>query len=490
MEMGGSDVAVSACGIGTPLQTKAMEGESSSPPFPLRCVHRVPDRFRREREKDYTPRVISIGPYHHKNQALKRMEVHKWWYLNCFMERSPSQSSHSQNDYIDKIIEQEEKLRKCYTETIELTRDEFVTMVLVDAIFLIEFLLRYQFDQLRDENDCIFGIPRMLPDVVTDLLMLENQLPLFILEDLLSLYNGESRGGAKRLAIMFLINQASDSLGVKLDTAVKLDTGVKLDTWVKLVTDYYSSRVKGQHFVDLLRNLLMTPLLEEEKLKGETLSAIAPSMTPRSEEEKLKGETLSPIAPCLEKLHLAGGKIHGETSILNMFAIRFDDNRILKSRILKNWIPKFGILKIPKLRIADPTELILRNLIAFEQCSMSKYPIICHYVMLMDMLVDSPKDVELLFKHKIVENALLGDDHELSSMINRLSKGIVCDTDFYYGALCGKMDKFCNSNWPKWIKNLRSIYFNTPWTTLSVVAAVVLLILTAIQTICSIYQTF
>ncbi|KAL6212084.1 hypothetical protein ACLB2K_017305 [Fragaria x ananassa] len=471
-----------------------MKSESLSPPSPLRCIHRVPDRFRREREKDYTPRVISIRPYHHKNQALKRMEVHKRWYLNCFMERWRSQSSHSQNDYIDKIKEQAEKLRKCYTETIELTRDEFVKMVLVDAIFLIEFLLRYLFGHLRDENDCIFGIPMMLPDVMTDLLMLENQLPLFILEDLLSLYNGESRGGAKRLAIVFLINQASGSFGVKLDT------------------DDYSSQVEGQHFVDLLRNLLMAPLSEEEKLKGETLSAIAPS---------------------IEKLHLAGGKIHGETSIPNMFAIRVDDNWILKSRILKNGIPKFGILKIPKLRIADPTELILRNLIAFEQYSMSKYlkiiqrtrpislfthraqphptisqtisplnfrvhrigshkyPIICHYVMLMDMLVDSPKDVELLFKHKIVENALLGDDHELSRMINRLSKGIVCDTDnFYYGALCGKMDKFCNSNWPKWIQNLRSRYFNTPWTTLSVVAAVVLLILTAIQTICSIYQTF
>ncbi|XP_004292994.1 PREDICTED: UPF0481 protein At3g47200-like [Fragaria vesca subsp. vesca] len=334
--MGGSDVAASTCDIETPSQTRTEKLGSVSAPSPLRCIlsppsrfrciHQVPDRFRCEREKDYTPRVISIGPYHHGNKSLKRMEVHKKRYLDCFMERSHSK----QNDYIEKIRGQEEELRKCYTETIELTRDEFVTMVLVDAIFLIEFLLRYPHGDSEDKNDYIFEIPMMLPDVQTDLLMLENQLPLFILEDLFSLYNPESDGGAKRLSIEFLLYQAGGSFGVKL-----------------------------------------------------------------------------------------GGKIHGETSIPNLFAIRFDDKWILKSRI-----PKNGILKIPKLKINDSTELILRNLIAFEQCSMSN-PIICHYVILMDMLVDSSKDVELLVKHKIIENDLLGDDHELSSMINRLSKRIV-----------------------------------------------------------------
>ncbi|KAL6216978.1 hypothetical protein ACLB2K_010196 [Fragaria x ananassa] len=444
--MGGSDVAASPHDIENPLETLKMKLEGLSPLSPLRCIHRVPDRLRRGREKDYTPHVISIGPYHHGNLALKGMEDQKRWYLHSFMERSHPKL----NDYIEKIREQEVKLRNCYTETIVLDSDQFVTMVLVDAIFLIEFLHRYG-RILRDENDCIFGTPIMYPDVQTDLLMLENQLPLFILDDLLSVYNPESGEGAKQLSVKFLKIQARVIFGVNLDI------------------DDYSSQVEGQHFVDLLRNLLVAPLSEEEKLKGTTKYATAPS---------------------IEKLHLAGGKIHGETSIPNMFAIRFYDNWILKSRILKNGIPKYGILKIPKLRIGLTTELILRNLIAFEQCSMSNHQIICHYVILMDKLVDSPKDVELLVKHKIVEN-LLADDHELSSMFNGLANGIISNSEnFYYGALCGKMDKFCNSNWPKWKQNLRSRYFNTPWTTLSVVAAVVLLILTAIQTICSIYQTF
>ncbi|PQQ02480.1 UPF0481 protein [Prunus yedoensis var. nudiflora] len=57
-------------------------------------------------------------------------------------------------------------------------------MVLVDAAFIIELLLKYSFPVLRDENDRIFNKPLMLQDVWSHLQLLENQLSFFILEDL------------------------------------------------------------------------------------------------------------------------------------------------------------------------------------------------------------------------------------------------------------------------------------------------------------------
>ncbi|KAL6215118.1 hypothetical protein ACLB2K_014549 [Fragaria x ananassa] len=410
------------------------------PPLsPLRCIHRVPDRLRSERERDYTPRVISIGPYHHGNEALKRMEVHKMRYLNCFMNRSHTRL----HDYKVKIREQEVKLRNYYSETIVLNSDQFVTMVLVDAIFLLEFLLRGSNDILQDENDCIFRTPWMLPDVATDLLMLENQLPLFILEDLLSLYNGESRGDAKRLSIQFLTSRPL--MGYELNG--------------------YSSRsqVKGQHFVDLLRNLLLL-------------------MAPRLEErENPTGETKT--APTIERLHQAGVTFingTGDQSIADLFDITFNKHGILRN----------GILKIPKLKTDDTTELILRNLIAFEQCSNSNDRIISDYVSLMDMLIDSPRDVELLVKHNIIENDLGGGDKDVANMINGLSTGIIYGghKGFYYAGLCGKLDTYCSSRRHKWMAKLNRDYFHNPWSTISVVAAVVLLIFTGVQTFSSVYQ--
>ncbi|CAL8105280.1 unnamed protein product [Prunus armeniaca] len=110
----------------------------------------------------FTPEVNHIGPLHHGKEALKAMEELK----------------------NRKIRAQEAKLRSCYAETIGFSRDEFVRIILVDAAFIIEVLLRFCYKNLQVENDRIFNKPRMLEDVWPDMRMLENQLPFFILEDL------------------------------------------------------------------------------------------------------------------------------------------------------------------------------------------------------------------------------------------------------------------------------------------------------------------
>jgi len=43
--------------------------------------------------------------------------------------------------------------------------------------------------------------------------------------------------------------------------------------------------------------------------------------------------------------------------------------------------------------------------------------------------------------------------------------------------------------WNKWKAMLRRDYFGSPWITMSIIAAVVLLGLTAIQTIATVYST-
>ncbi|KAM5550050.1 UPF0481 protein [Rosa sericea] len=424
-----------------PLETLIKKVDSLPPPSPLRCIYRVPYRLRRVREEAYTPRVISIGPFHHGNEALKAMEDHKTWYLKCFMARTGSKL----NDYARKIKAQEKKLRSWYGETIVRESDEFVTIILVDAIFVIEFLRRYADDKLQDKNDCIFGKPRMVEDIMTDLLMLENQLPFFILKDLFD-PNMIEVPSVEKLSIQFLHKEFSVGITTFGGMLVE-DLSKKIDP----------SKEEVQHLVDLLRKLWIAPLSNE------------PSMTKqrKSATEKKKSAT----APGIEKLQLGGVKFKVKSDT-NLFDIRFDK----------------GILMIPRLEIGDATEIILRNLIAFEQCSTTSDDYyISDYVSIMDELVDTPKDVELLVKNKIVKNDLGGGDHALSSLINRLSTGIIYDsTNFYYGDLCGNLYKFhsrqCNHIWAILWRD----YFNTPWAIISFVAAVVVIIFTAVQTICSI----
>lgn len=142
------------------------EFQSLSPPFSYECsIYRVPERLLHIKEKAYTPKVVSIGPLHHGKEDLKAMEAHKKRYLQDFVRRT----NVCLEDHIQVVKQKEARLRCCYAETIQFGSDEFVKIILVDAAFIIEVLVRSNFKELRDKNDCMFNKPWILQDVWPDL---------------------------------------------------------------------------------------------------------------------------------------------------------------------------------------------------------------------------------------------------------------------------------------------------------------------------------
>nr|XP_034919457.1 UPF0481 protein At3g47200-like [Populus alba]XP_034919458.1 UPF0481 protein At3g47200-like [Populus alba] len=151
------------------------------------CIYRVPERLRKLNEKAYTPRVVSIGPLHHGKENLKAMEDHKIMYLQQFLEQNLSVSV---EDLISIIKENETELRDSYAETIDLSRKDFATMILLDAVFIIMLSLNIEFYESVRRRDHIFYRPFKLVDVLFDMSLLENQLPFFILQKLFELSSG------------------------------------------------------------------------------------------------------------------------------------------------------------------------------------------------------------------------------------------------------------------------------------------------------------
>ncbi|CAN7056538.1 unnamed protein product [Brassica rapa subsp. trilocularis] len=172
----------------------------------LCCIYRVPKSMRDVNPEAYTPQFVLIGPLHHsmKSQALKALEVgeditytksmgylnmeeHKKVYLAAFGKRLV-EGGKTIDEFRKMIKKEEEAIRASYSEsTTWINSPEFVKMVLHDSVFIIEFMMRYLVkdrensekigDPLMDENcltDTIFG----------DLILLENQLPYLILENL------------------------------------------------------------------------------------------------------------------------------------------------------------------------------------------------------------------------------------------------------------------------------------------------------------------
>ena len=111
-------------------------------PAPGCCIYKVPARFREVKETVYTPRLISIGPVHHGDEILVKMERQKLRYHKKFCERTSKETLQEFVSFVEKNVK---RIKGCYDEFVFKTKfdaSKFVTMILYDAVFIIEFLMR------------------------------------------------------------------------------------------------------------------------------------------------------------------------------------------------------------------------------------------------------------------------------------------------------------------------------------------------------------
>ena len=390
-------------------------------------IYKVPRQLRKWKEEAYTPQVVSIGPFHHKNKRLKAMEEHKERYFRSFVKRSAIKL-----EYLVGIIrEMEESIRGCYEETINLTSDRFVKMILVDASFILELLFKCSSKSLTSDDP--MAVEPRANAVRLDLLLLENQLPFFVIEKL------------HQLAFSSLCN--SDPRLSNYGDLVQLSLNYFRDPCFKFRHDH--PNVKIEHFTDLLRTYQIPPLER------------------RPERDHQQNDLLYTAT----QLHEAGVKFEVVTSECR-FDIKFEK----------------GVLKIPQLELDDWTEVVTRNIMALEQFRYVEDTYFTDYFFLMDSLINTRKDVDFLCEKKILVN-YLGDNNAPNSMINYLNKGIIWMTvRLDYIDIYNKLNSFYENPWHKRKATLKREYFGTPWRGASTVAAIILLVLTFIQTACSIFK--
>ncbi|RYR00435.1 hypothetical protein Ahy_B07g088553 [Arachis hypogaea] len=145
-------------------------------------------------------------------------------------------------------------------------------------------------------------------------------------------------------------------------------------------------------------------------------------------------------------------------------------------------------LRIPFFRVEDITEVIVRNLLAFEQCHCINESYLADYIAVLDFLINTDKDVDLLIKNGIIEN-WLGDSNAVAKMFNDLGVNIMYpDFNVQYSLIFQRLNAFCARPWNKKVATLRRDYCNTPWKMVASIAGIFLLVLTVVQTVFSILQ--
>uniref|UniRef100_A0A5B7BWX3 Uncharacterized protein n=1 Tax=Davidia involucrata TaxID=16924 RepID=A0A5B7BWX3_DAVIN len=418
------------------------------------CIYRVPQCLREGDDKAYIPQIASLGPYHHGRRRLRNMDRHKWRSLHHFLKRS----NQDIKLYLDSIKELEEKARACYEGSITLGSNEFVEMMVLDGCFILELFrgAAEGFKQLGYcRNDPIFAMRGSMHSIQRDMIMLENQIPLFILDRILGLQLGQpdQRGLVAKLAVRFF-----DPLTPTDEPLTKIDRS-KLESYATTFDPL--SDQGGLHCLDVFRcSLLRTGPKPEPRIWIKRWSHASRVADKRRQQ----------LIHCVTELRESGVKFK-------------------KRKTDRFWDVKFknGILRIPRLLIHDGTKSLFLNLIAFEQCHLDCNNDITSYVIFMDNLINSPEDVGYLHYCGIIEH-WLGSDAEVADLFNRLCQEVVFDiNDSYLSRLSEQVNRYYDHRWNAWRASLKHNYFNNPWAIISFVAAVVLLLLTFAQTFYGVY---
>ncbi|XXG86934.1 hypothetical protein AAC387_Pa11g1744 [Persea americana] len=159
-------------------------------------ICRVPANLRECDHAAYNPRIVSIGPFHRGKENLQAMEEHKWRYLHKALAFGKGRSNLEK--FLKKMKEIETQARNCYSENIQMSSNEFVEMMVLDGCFFIFLVLQ----RIRSvESDVLIYGNRWMPRLIKlDMLLLENQLPFFVLECLCELI-GLPRAALRKWAL-------------------------------------------------------------------------------------------------------------------------------------------------------------------------------------------------------------------------------------------------------------------------------------------------
>jgi hypothetical protein len=132
--------------------------------------------------------------------------------------------------------------------------------------------------------------------------------------------------------------------------------------------------------------------------------------------------------------------------------------------------------------VDDTTEYVLLNLMAFERLHVGAGNDVTAYVFFMDNMVDSARDVALLTSRRIVYNTV-GSDKAVAKLFSGLSRDVVLEPHSALDDVHGEVNAYCRKRRNRWRANLVHTYFRSPWSFLSLAAAVFLLVMTVLQTV-------
>ncbi|KAI3810942.1 hypothetical protein L1987_20626 [Smallanthus sonchifolius] len=391
-------------------------------------ICRVPDALRQVDQSAYNPRITSIGPLHRRSYGLEAMEEHKVTYMSRLFHRTAGSTKKNVDqitrECVQAILGVAKRARNCYSPSLTNWNDFKLTkMMVTDGCFILELLYKFKYEWMV--SDSIMESFLVMQDIKRDLLLLENQIPFFILEILFGL----------TVKQIFISESLTDLIFNFFKDMHILSSEVKIS---HELTEHY-------HILEFFHSCYRPTATKSGPVPTRTYSAT--------------------------KLAVAGVRFKKQSNPDFPLTVKFKQSPL----------PTQTSLAIPVLHIKNSTPSILKNMIAYEQLFPLSRQYVTSFAFLMDRLIDTDDDVLLLVKSNVLRHPL-GAREDVTYLFNTICVGVV-HRDFSYYEEWKQLEEYCKRFWPRIFISMRGLYKSTTWKTMTVIAGVMIFILTLIQTI-------
>ncbi|KAJ3685464.1 hypothetical protein LUZ61_014628 [Rhynchospora tenuis] len=424
-------------------------------------ISRVPAWFS-EINKDLSePKIVSIGPYHQGKGSVRAMEEKKWSTLQDFLARKGNVGFEV---YLREIRLLEARARECYSEAVNLESKDYVMMLLLDGCFILEFLLKLKAKDLL----AICSLNWAIECLSSDLCLLENQIPFFVIHKLFEIQNGCSQNCAQGHCP--LLNLIYEVMPWPVKEFLFRQPPISCSQIQHLLHLYYTGVLPDNYQLGWEQRDMVTG---ESCFRGRPWSS---SISQSAELTDIRSSS-SKLIPCATKLHEELGVLfRRKRSPRDMFDISFQN----------------GIMNIPYIQIDSNLKTYLWNMVAFELSQRFKIDqILTSYVSLVGSLIYMEKDVAILERYNIISNYLKNDE-QVATFFNQFNEsyfGLNYSNHYFHGVF-KDVKKFSKATWHKHRARLMHDYFGEPWTLILIEQAFIILVLTFLQTYYTVYSAY
>lgn len=506
-------------------------------------IFNVPKTLMSSYPDSYTPQEVAIGPYHYWRPELYEMERYKL----AAAKRTRKQGIKFEY-LVDQLITLELKIRACYHKYLNFSNETLAWMMAIDASFLLEFLRIYAIKEGKVSAVASSSMSHLVDIAGTksahnvirrDMIKLENQIPLFVLRKMLQLQYSSLESADDMLQVMLVgfvqelspfqfmkdsqkpvhVSDAAHLLDFLYLTIVPKPEQPEIENAAQTTSDEEEEKDRTssadasnvKQFFDELWKLLSNinkgpirfikkiifsnPIKVVFKLPWKILSSLpgiqiltqpvqyllfTQDNKKQEEPEGSKRNNDMDKPPLVEEITIPSVE---ELSKAQVRFLPSDSGHISSIRFDTETVTMY----LPTISLDVNTEVVLRNLVAYEASNASGLLVFTRYTELMNGIIDTEEDVRLLREKGIVLNRLKSDS-EAANLWNGMSKSLRLTKVSLIDQVIEDVNKYYNGRWKVKLGKYMKIYVFSSWQFLTLLATVLLLFLMTLQAVCSVYN--